>query len=45
VEETVFYFTNYGALQFLDDDDNTVAVLDWQGILAIASMAPALAAV
>jgi hypothetical protein len=45
VEDTVFYFTNYGALQFMDDEDNTVAVLDWQGILNIAASAPALAAV
>ena len=38
-----FLFTNHGALQFMDDDDNTVGVLDWQGILAIeaASRQPA----
>jgi hypothetical protein len=42
VTDTVFYFTNYGPLQFMDDEDNTVAVLDWQGIQAIAAAAPAL---
>jgi quercetin dioxygenase-like cupin family protein len=30
-----FYFTNFGAIQFIDDDDKTLMVLDWQGMLAL----------
>ncbi|NMI00389.1 2,4'-dihydroxyacetophenone dioxygenase family protein [Pseudonocardia acidicola] len=43
-EESVFYFTNIGPLGFLDDDDNVVGVLDWQGVVAMSS-APAAQAV
>ncbi len=32
-KETVFYFTNYGPIQFIDEEDNTVFVLDWKGLL------------
>lgn len=39
VEDTVFYFTNYGPLQFIDDEDNIVAVLDWQGLLEMEAAA------
>ena len=35
VEDTVFYFTNYGPIQFMDDDDNIVGILDWQALLQI----------
>ncbi len=35
VEDTVFLFTNHGPVQFIDDDDNTLAILDWQAMLAI----------
>jgi hypothetical protein len=31
----VFFFTNHGPVQFIDDDDNTMAILDWQAMLAI----------
>jgi mannose-6-phosphate isomerase-like protein (cupin superfamily) len=35
-EESVLYFTNYGPIRFMDDNDQTVHVLDWQGILKMA---------
>jgi quercetin dioxygenase-like cupin family protein len=41
VSDTVFFFTNHGPIQFMDDDDNIVGVLDWQGVLAIDASAPA----
>jgi hypothetical protein len=31
--ETVFYFTNHGPVQFMDEQDNTVFVLDWKALL------------
>jgi hypothetical protein len=31
--ETVFYFTNHGPIQFIDEKDDTVFVLDWKGLL------------
>jgi anti-sigma factor ChrR (cupin superfamily) len=45
-KETVFYFTNYGPIQFIDEQDNTVFVLDWKGLLDLeaatrASLQPA----
>jgi quercetin dioxygenase-like cupin family protein len=42
VVDSLFLFTNHGALQFMDDDDNIIGVLDWQGILAIEAAARAL---
>ena len=38
-EPTEFVFTNHGAVQFLDDKDNTVFVLDWQAIQQMAAAA------
>jgi hypothetical protein len=35
-EESVLYFTNYGPIRFMDDDNKTVHVLDWQGVLKAA---------
>ena len=35
-EESILYFTNYGPIRFMDDDNQTVHVLDWQGVLKIA---------
>ena len=32
-EESVLYFTNYGPIRFMDENNQTVHVLDWQGIL------------
>jgi hypothetical protein len=29
-EETILYFTNNGPIKFIDDNNNTVFVLDWQ---------------
>jgi len=34
---TEFIFTNHGAVQFLDDEDKTVFVLDWEAIQAMAA--------
>lgn len=36
-EESVFYFTNRGPLGFIDDKDQVVAVLDWQGVVEMAA--------
>jgi hypothetical protein len=30
-EDTVLYFTNFGPIRYIDDDNNTVGFLDWQG--------------
>jgi anti-sigma factor ChrR (cupin superfamily) len=38
-EPTEFIFTNHGAVQFLDEHDKTVSVLDWEVIQAIAAAA------
>ena len=35
-EDTVLYFTNFGPIRFIDDDNNTVGFLDWQGIQKVA---------
>jgi hypothetical protein len=35
-EESVLYFTNYGPIRFIDDNNQTVHVQDWQGILKAA---------
>jgi hypothetical protein len=48
-EDSIFYFTNYGPINFIDDDDKTLFVLDWRGVLALESqgkekMASAIAA-
>src|SRR5215475_11700153 len=32
-EDTVIYFTNFGPIRYIDDDNNTVGFLDWQGVL------------
>lgn len=34
-EETVFYFTQNGPLEFLTDDDATAFILDWRNIQAL----------
>jgi hypothetical protein len=34
-EDSIFFFTNYGPIHFIDDDDKTIFVLDWRGILAL----------
>jgi ChrR Cupin-like domain len=39
VEDSVFYFENFGPIKFIDDDDNTVFVLDWQTVQGIADKA------
>lgn len=31
-EDSVFLFTNHGPIKFIDDDDNTLLVLDWIAI-------------
>jgi hypothetical protein len=36
-EETVFYFTNYGPIRFVDDEDRTVAVLDYKMLREVAA--------
>jgi len=33
LEDTVLYFTNFGPIRYIDNDDNTVGFLDWQGVL------------
>ena len=38
-EPSEFIFTNHGAVQFLDEDDKTVFVLDWEAIAALAAAA------
>jgi anti-sigma factor ChrR (cupin superfamily) len=35
-EVSVLLFTNQGPIQFLDDKDNTVAILDWQQVQVLA---------
>jgi len=34
-EDTVYLFTNHGPIKFIDDDDNTLFVLDWRGVRAL----------
>lgn len=41
VADSTFIFTNHGPIKFIDDDDNVVGILDWQGILAIEASAAA----
>ncbi len=36
-EETVLYFTNFGPIRYIDEEDNTVGFLDWQGVLKAAA--------
>jgi ChrR-like protein with cupin domain len=31
-EDSILYFTNFGPIRYIDDDDNTVGFLDWQGV-------------
>ena len=33
--KTVFMFTNHGAVNFIDDEGRTVAILDWQAVLRL----------
>ena len=40
-EDTVLYFTNFGPIRYIDDDDNTTGFLDWQGVLKAAEEAKA----
>src|SRR5207302_762916 len=35
-EDSILYFTNFGPIRYIDDDDNTVGFLDWQGVLKAA---------
>jgi quercetin dioxygenase-like cupin family protein len=35
-EDTVLYFTNFGPIRYIDDDNNTVGFLDWQGVMKAA---------
>jgi quercetin dioxygenase-like cupin family protein len=35
-EDTILYFTNFGPIRYIDDDNNTVGFLDWQGVLRAA---------
>jgi hypothetical protein len=35
-EDTILYFTNFGPIRYIDDDNNTVGFLDWQGVLNAA---------
>jgi quercetin dioxygenase-like cupin family protein len=35
VEDSIFYFTNYGPIKFIDDGDQTPFVLDWRGVRAL----------
>jgi hypothetical protein len=37
-EETVLYFTNFGAIRFVDDEDNTLAVVDYKMLREIAEV-------
>ena len=37
--ETVLYFTNFGPIRFMDDDNNTLFVLDWKGLRAMEEQA------
>ena len=37
--DSEFLFTNHGAVQFLDEHDNTAFVLDWEAIQRMASAA------
>jgi len=38
-EPSEFIFTNHGAVQFLDEEDKTVFVLDWEAIQAMVAAA------
>ena len=38
-EDTTLYFTNFGSIRFIDDDNNTIGFLDWQSILKVAEEA------
>lgn len=40
-EETVLYFTNFGPIRFVDDDDNTIMVLDYTMLRQVAAGAQA----
>jgi len=35
-EDTILYFTNFGPIRYVDDDNNTVGFLGWQGVLKAA---------
>ena len=35
-EASLLLFTNHGPIQFLDDKDNTVGILDWQEVQRLA---------
>lgn len=37
--DSEFLFTNHGAVQFLDEQDNTAFVLDWEAIQRMAAAA------
>ena len=41
VEDSEFFFINFGPIKFIDDDDNIVMVLDWQTIRDIGAKAQA----
>ena len=35
-EETVLYFTDFQPIRYIEDDNNTVGILDWQGVQTAA---------
>jgi anti-sigma factor ChrR (cupin superfamily) len=37
-EDTIYYFTNYGPVKFIDDDNNILAVVDWRAVRALEAM-------
>jgi hypothetical protein len=36
-EETILYFTNFGPIRFVDDEDRTLAVLDYKMLREVAA--------
>jgi anti-sigma factor ChrR (cupin superfamily) len=38
-EESILYFTNFGPIRFMDDEDKTTFVLDWAGVRNMATAA------
>lgn len=37
-EDTIYFFTNYGPIKFIDDDNNILAVVDWRAVRALEAM-------
>ena len=42
-EDTVLYFANFGPIRFIDDDNNTVGIEDWQSVRKAAERGAATA--